>query len=142
MGPEISTRVESRLSDFIPVTAQEIAELLRKAPTKHCDQDPVPTWLVKNASAVFPPLLSGMCNASLSAGVLSISQKHSAVRPLLKKPTLDPDVLSSYRPISNLTFTLKLVDDSTRRKQQSPPYTTTSCVLPTPIVSLHSFCSI
>ena len=109
MDPDISTCVVPRLSDFTPVTAQEIADLLRKAPAKHCDQDPVSTWLVKKASAVFSPLLSRMCNASLSAGVLPVSQKHATVRPLLKKATLDPDVLSSYRPISNLTFTSKLV---------------------------------
>jgi Reverse transcriptase (RNA-dependent DNA polymerase) len=32
------------------------------------------------------------------------------VKPLLKKPELDPDNLNSYRPISNLTFTSKLVE--------------------------------
>jgi hypothetical protein len=29
--------------------------------------------------------------------------KHAIVRPLLKKPSLDKDTLSSYRPVSNLT---------------------------------------
>ena len=30
--------------------------------------------------------------------------KHARVLPLLKKPTLDPDATSSYRPTSNLTY--------------------------------------
>ena len=51
-----------------------------------------------------------MCNASLSSGTLPNSQKHATVHPLLKKPKLDPDNLNSYRPISNLTFTSKLVE--------------------------------
>ena len=51
-----------------------------------------------------------MCNASLSSGTLPESQKHAIVRPLLKKPKLDPDDLNSHRPISNLTFTSKLVE--------------------------------
>ena len=108
--PDITPREVPRLSDLAPVTTCEISELLRNAPPKHCDQDPVPTWLVKKASSVFAPLLSRMCNASLSAGVLPVSQKHATVRPLLKKPTLDAAALSSYRPISNLTFTSKLVE--------------------------------
>jgi len=51
-----------------------------------------------------------MCNASLPAGVLPTSQKHALVRPLLKKSTLDPYDLCSYRPISNLTFVSKMVE--------------------------------
>jgi len=67
-------------------------------------------YLVKKTLTVFAPLLSCMCNVSLSAGVLPVSQKHATVRPLLKKPTLDLHVLSSYQFISNLTFTSKLVE--------------------------------
>ena len=42
--------------------------------------------------------------------MLPASQKHALVRPLLKKSTLDPDDLCSYRPISNLTFVSKMVE--------------------------------
>ena len=63
---------------------------------------------MKTAGITFTPVLSHMCNA-LSFGTLPDSQKHAIVRPLLKKPKLDPDDLNSYRPISNLTFTSKLV---------------------------------
>jgi len=38
------------------------------------------------------------------------SQKHAIVLPRLKKPGLDPTILSSYRPISNLSFLSKLVE--------------------------------
>jgi len=38
------------------------------------------------------------------------SQKHAIVLPRLKKPGLDPTNLSSYRPISNLSFLSKLVE--------------------------------
>jgi len=36
--------------------------------------------------------------------------KQASVRPRLKKSTLDPDDLNSYRPISNLTFLSKVVE--------------------------------
>jgi len=51
-----------------------------------------------------------MCNALLSPDTLPESQKRAIVRPLLKRPKLDPDDLNSYRPISNLTFTTKLAE--------------------------------
>lgn len=36
--------------------------------------------------------------------------KNAIIRPLLKKPTLDPEVLSNYRPISNLPFISNVVE--------------------------------
>jgi len=44
-------------------------------------------------SGIFPPLL-----------------KQARVLPRLKKPTMDPDTCSSYRPISNLSFISKLIE--------------------------------
>ena len=34
----------------------------------------------------------------------------AVVKPLLKKPTLDPDILANYRPISNLPFISKILE--------------------------------
>ena len=51
-----------------------------------------------------------MVNASLREGRLPPSQKHAVVTPLQKKPGLDADDLKNYRPVSNLTFTSKLVE--------------------------------
>ena len=36
--------------------------------------------------------------------------KHAVVTPLLKKSDLDPEILSNYRPISNLSFISKLLE--------------------------------
>ncbi|KAI0223362.1 putative RNA-directed DNA polymerase from transposon BS [Lamellibrachia satsuma] len=36
--------------------------------------------------------------------------KHAVVSPLLKKSDLDPEILSNYRPISNLSFISKLLE--------------------------------
>ena len=42
--------------------------------------------------------------------------KNARVLPLLKKPTLDPDATSSYRPISNLSYLLKVNERSKARR--------------------------
>ena len=51
-----------------------------------------------------------MANTSLREGYLPGSQKHAVVSPLLKKSFLDPVEMKNYRPVSNLTFTSKLVE--------------------------------
>ncbi len=94
----------------MPTTIKEISDIVNNSPPNHCDLDPLPTWLLKKAMSVLAPVLCHLCNASLSAGVLPTTQKHAIVRPILKKPTLDADDLSSYRPISNLSFISKTIE--------------------------------
>jgi len=51
-----------------------------------------------------------MCNASMTVRIFPDVLKHAIVQPRLKKPTLDPAELTSYRPISNLSFISKTVE--------------------------------
>nr|CAH0104938.1 unnamed protein product [Daphnia galeata] len=47
---------------------------------------------------------------SLSTGAFPSSLKHGIITPLLKKPTLDWNVLSNFLPVSNLSFLSKLIE--------------------------------
>ena len=51
-----------------------------------------------------------LCNLSFQRGIFPSQLTHALVTPHLKKPALDPDTASSYRPISNLSFVSKLVE--------------------------------
>jgi len=97
---------------FQPVTADEVIKLLSKAPTKDCQLDPIPTWLVKQSAEQFAvaPILAALCNASFQSGRLPPSEKHALATARLKKPTLDPADPNSFRPISQLSFVSKLVE--------------------------------
>lgn len=97
-------------SQFAPVTVKEVTDLLSSVPSKCCSLDPLPTWLVKQLQDVLAPVICSLCNSSLQTGVMPASQKHAIVLPRLKKTTMDPDTLSSYRPISNLSFLSKFVE--------------------------------
>ena len=59
---------------------------------------------------IFAPFFAHVFNVSLEKGYLPASQKKAIVYPGLKKPSLDPDDLSNYRPISNLSFVSKLLE--------------------------------
>ena len=49
------------------------------------------------------------CSSSSSI-TTSITSKHAMVKPLIKKPSLDPENLRNYRPISNLSFLSKILE--------------------------------
>ena len=55
-------------------------------------------------------LVTVICNKSLHDGVLPEYEKQTIITPILKKPDLDLDCSSNYRPISNLTFLSKLIE--------------------------------
>jgi len=93
-----------QLNTFRPVTPDEVAALLKRSPAKHCSLDPIPTWLLKRVGGVIAPVIAAMCNASFSQHIVPNCHKKAIVHPLLKKPTLAPSVISSYRPIYNLSL--------------------------------------
>ena len=72
--------------------------------------DPVPTWLVKDFVQLLAPYLTNLFNRSLTEGYFLEMFRLAEVTPILKKSTLDPSVLSSYRPISNLPFVSKVLE--------------------------------
>ena len=72
--------------------------------------DPLPANQLTDNITSIVPAITLITNASLDEGVMPKSLKHAIVRPLLKKPSLDKDTLSSYRPVSNLTQLSKVIE--------------------------------
>ena len=59
--------------------------------------------------SVLVPTITNIVNLSLSSGQCHFTLKQSTISPLLKKPNLDKDKLSNYRPISNLSLVSKTI---------------------------------
>ena len=108
--PVIDDRPCTNLSAFSPVTPDEISKIVKAAPSKHCSLDPVPTWLLKRLLPLLASVLADICNASFSESLFPDSLKQALVRPRLKKATLNPEDIGSFRPISNLSFLSKVVE--------------------------------
>jgi hypothetical protein len=92
------------------VSLDEAAKMLRSAPCKQCALDPAPTWLIKRLAGTIVPVIAAMCNASFAQEHLPVFHNFALIRSLLKKPTMYPNDLCSYCPISNLNFISKLVE--------------------------------
>jgi exonuclease III len=91
------------LDVFRSTTADEISKIIKHLKDKQCDLDPLPTSLLKKCLPVLTPTISNIVNLSLSTGDFPCCFKQSIVTPLIKKPSLDKENLSSYRqyPISH-----------------------------------------
>ena len=72
--------------------------------------DPIPTWIIRDAKSELLPTITDIINASLRSSEVPTSMKSAVVTPLLKKATLDPEILKNYRPVSNLSFVSKVLE--------------------------------
>ena len=98
------------LSDFKPVSDEELWKIIQSMPKKHCSLDAVPSTMVSAALSELLPSISKIVNGSLLSGTVPDSFKEAVVRPSYKGKGLDPEDPGSYRPISNLSFVSKIVE--------------------------------
>ena len=105
-GVDISFRPAICLDYFTPIKLKEFCSLISSSKNSTCLLDPLPTGFLKQ---MLPEILT-LINASLTSGYVPQSFKIAVIKPILKKPNLDPNDLSNNRPISNLPFLSKILE--------------------------------
>ena len=103
---------------FEPTTTAEIYNILGST-GKTCIPDPLPTKQLSDNVESVVPIITHVTNASLENAVMSALFKQATVRPLLKKQSLNKDILSNYRPISNLSHLAKVIEKVAARRMIS-----------------------
>ena len=91
-------------------TVDEVVKLIKQSATKSCQLDPIPTHLLKENIEAVAPIIFDIVNLSLKNGIFPTEFKKAIVRPLIKKSTLDKNILKNYRPVSNLSFISKITE--------------------------------
>ena len=109
-APMIEHRQVHPLASYNNVTVEEVSQILRTTPNKQCEFDPMPTQLVKKLCDVLAPIITFMANAFFTQSLFPDFRKHAVVRPRIKKSSLDPLDIKSYRSISNLSLVSKTVE--------------------------------
>jgi len=104
------TRVGHKLSTFATVTAGEVHKVLLTSSQKSSPLDVLPAALLRASVDVFAPVLARMANLSFDQNCFPKLFKAAHVLPLLKKPGLDKEQMSNYRPISNLSTVSKVLE--------------------------------
>uniref|UniRef100_A0A669CNN6 Reverse transcriptase domain-containing protein n=1 Tax=Oreochromis niloticus TaxID=8128 RepID=A0A669CNN6_ORENI len=95
---------------FSPIDLSELTSIITSSKPSKCLLDPIPTKLLKEVLPLINASILNMINLSLIIGYVPQAFKLAVVKPLLKKPSLDPAVLANYRPISNLPFISKILE--------------------------------
>ena len=93
------TNVHATWGSFKLVTQAELKKAICHF-SKHCEVDPLPTWLLKKVLPTIIPFLTHLVNVSLCTGVFPSKGKLALVSPLLKKPSLDYNNFKNFRPVS------------------------------------------
>lgn len=70
----------------------------RKMTSHTFTQDPLPTALFRSHIPTLSPFNSNVVNLSLHSGCVPPALKDAVICPLLRKPTLDPEVISPTLP--------------------------------------------
>ena len=94
---------------FESVPDEFVLKIINSASAKSCELDPIPTTLLYENLDILLPTITNIINTSLTTGIVPRDLKTAIVKPLLKKPSLDKNLLKNYRPISNLPFLSKIV---------------------------------
>ena len=98
------------MTSFDVVSEDEVEKLIKHSPPTSCEQDPIPTWLIKEHVRAFVPFIAKLVNRSFTKAVFPENLKHATIRPLLKKPSLDKEKLENYRPVANLKYLGKVIE--------------------------------
>uniref|UniRef100_A0A9J7X3K5 Reverse transcriptase domain-containing protein n=1 Tax=Cyprinus carpio carpio TaxID=630221 RepID=A0A9J7X3K5_CYPCA len=101
---------EEQFHSFSTIGEEELYKLVKSSKPTTCMLDPIPSKLLKEVlPEVINPLLT-IINSSVSLGYVPKTFKLAVIKPLIKKPQLDPKELVNYRPISNLPFLSKILE--------------------------------
>ena len=98
------------LAAFHPVSEATVKDIIRQSSIKTCELDPLPASFFSQCLDTLLPYITAVVNNSLVSGSFPESFKSAIVRPVLKKPSLDPENFGNYRPISNLPFLSKITE--------------------------------
>ena len=107
---DTSIHTACTMSSFQEISQEDLKKVIMKCPTKSCDLDPLPTWLMKDHLSTIMPIVCHIVNSSISTGDFPSTLRNAIVTPIIKKTSLDPQQLKHYRPISNLPFLGKLIE--------------------------------
>ena len=108
--PEFHQWLSGSFQCFDMIEVPRLVTAIKRMSTKHCDLDPLPTWVLKHVVEDIAPYVALIVNKSLQQGHVPDSLKKAIILPRLKKTGLDTRDPRNYRPISNLPFISKVIE--------------------------------
>ena len=100
------------LESVATIAENDLLKLIMEIPTKTCENDIIPSKLLKEILPTIIPSLTKIANLSINKGSFSEKWKSATVKLLIKSQSKGT-IHQNYRPVSNLTFLSKVVEKIT-----------------------------
>ena len=98
----------SQLDSFMTISSETLLHYVNQVSNSSCPKEPMPRF--KTASLHFCDSLLSLINMTVRSARFPEILKIGFVVPLIKKPSLDPENLNNYRPVTNLLFLSKVLE--------------------------------
>ena len=101
-----------KLTKFIETDINTVKSIVKRVKITHCGNDPIPVRELMKSNNVdgLIEIYVDIINCSIANKVFPWSEKKAIVKPIVKGK-LDTQSLSSFRPVSNLTFLSKIIEN-------------------------------
>ena len=99
----------SKLFTFSSISLSDLRSIIKSNGIKTSERDPIPAALLGECLEVVLPALLQIVNQSLVTGSMD-GLKDASITPLLKKVSLDHEILANYRPITNIPYLSKVIE--------------------------------
>lgn len=101
-----------RLSTFREVDSEVVKSILRRVKLTNCESDPFPIRDAVNSENIggITDIYVDLVNRSIVRNVFPESEKRAIVKQIIKG-NMDAQCLRSYRPVSDLSFLSKLIEN-------------------------------
>ncbi|CAB4015684.1 Hypothetical predicted protein [Paramuricea clavata] len=110
ISPQSPKLPPCKFKEFQLPNESSVQQIIKSLSTKTCSLDPIPIPVHKNHLESLNPIFTDIVKTSLSEGVFPNTLKISHLSPRLKKPDLDKDLFSNFRPIANIAFLSKVLE--------------------------------
>ena len=98
------------MSEISPTSEDGLSGILKQIAAKLCSLDPVPASLLRYCIDDLLPIIKSVVNLSFNSASMPCSMKNAVLSPLLNNPSLDFEIFSNFRPLSNLKFLSKVIE--------------------------------
>ncbi|KAF7247075.1 putative RNA-directed DNA polymerase from transposon BS [Varanus komodoensis] len=98
------------MDEFQLLRPDDVDKALGRVRPTTCLLDPCPSWLIDNAKHRIGTWILEVVNASLRESQVPAPLKEAVVRPVLKKASLYPEMATNYRPVANIPFLGKVLE--------------------------------
>ena len=97
------------LDSFSSTSFSEVLDIIL-ASKSFSHIEPLPLSIFHKLGFILTPFILNIINISLHSSIVHSSLKYAIIKPILKKPGLDIECLSNYRPISQLYCISKILE--------------------------------